>query len=141
LNLKVDLRIPEDYVPEAHQRMAVYKRASQLRDAAEAERLSKDLRDRYGPLPPPVESLLLFARQRLRLEGLGVLQADLAGGALHLRIAPETPLRAEAVTDLVRRLPGASLSPQGVLRAPVAAGETPLLALAALLDRLERAAA
>jgi transcription-repair coupling factor (superfamily II helicase) len=141
LNLKVDLRIPEEYVPEVHQRMAVYKRASQLRDATEAERLRRDLRDRYGPLPAPVESLLLFARQRLRLEGLGVLQADLAGGALHLRIAPETPLRAEVVTDLVRRLPGASLSPQGVLRAPVAAGEPPLQALSALLDRLEHAAA
>jgi len=141
VNLKVDLRIPEDYVPEVHQRMAVYKRASQLRDAAEAEALRRDLRDRYGPLPPPVESLVLFARQRLRLEGLGVLQADLAGGALHLRIAPETPLRAEVVTDLVRRLPGASLSPQGVLRAPVAAGEAPLQALSALLDRLEHATA
>ena len=141
LNLKVDLRIPEEYVPEVHQRMAVYKRASQLRDSAEAERLRRDLRDRYGPLPPAVESLLLFAQQRLRLEGLGVLQADLAGGALHLRIAPETPLRAEVVTDLVRRLPGASLSPQGVLRAPVDAGEAPLQALSALLDRLEHAAA
>jgi transcription-repair coupling factor (superfamily II helicase) len=141
LNLKVDLRIPEDYVPEAHQRMAVYKRASQLRDAAEVERLRRDLRDRYGPLPPPVESLLLFARERLRLEGLGVLQADLAGGALHLRIAPETPLRADVVADLVRRLPGASLSPQGVLRTPVAAGEAPLQALSALLDRLEHGAA
>jgi transcription-repair coupling factor (superfamily II helicase) len=141
LNLKVDVRIPEDYVPEVHQRMAVYKRASQLRDADEAERLRRDLRDRYGPLPPPVESLLLFARQRLRLEGLGVLQADLAGGALHLRIAPDTPLRADVVADLVRRLPGASLSPQGVLRAPVALGEAPLQALSALLDRLEHAAA
>jgi transcription-repair coupling factor (superfamily II helicase) len=141
LNLKVDLRIPEEYVPEVHQRMAVYKRASQLRDEAEAERLRRDLRDRYGPLPPAVESLLLFARQRLRLEGLGVLQADLAGGALHLRIAPETPLRVDVVLDLVRRLPGASLSPQGVLRAPVAAGEAPLQALSALLDHLERAAA
>jgi transcription-repair coupling factor (superfamily II helicase) len=141
LNLTVDLRIPEEYVPEVHQRMAVYKRASQLRDAAEAEGLRRDLRDRYGPLPPPVESLLLFARQRLRLEGLGVLQADLSGGALHLRIAPDTPLRPEVVADLVRRLAGASLSPQGVLRAPVAAGEAPLQALSSLLDRLEHAAA
>jgi transcription-repair coupling factor (superfamily II helicase) len=141
LNLKVDLRIPEEYVPEVHQRMAVYKRASQLRDAEEGERLRRDLRDRYGPLPPPVESLLQFARQRLRLEVLGVLQADLAGGALHLRIAEGTPLRPDRVADLVRRLPGASLSPQGVLRAPVPAGEPPLQALSALLDRLEHAAA
>jgi transcription-repair coupling factor (superfamily II helicase) len=141
LNLKVDLRIPEEYVPEVHQRMAVYKRASQIRDAAEGERLRREIRDRYGPLPPAVESLLLFAQQRLRLEGLGVVQADLAGGALHLRIAALTPLRADGVMDLVRRLPGASLSPQGVLRAPVAPEEPPLQALSALLDRLEHAAA
>jgi transcription-repair coupling factor (superfamily II helicase) len=141
LNLKVDVRIPEEYVPEVHQRMAVYKRVSQIRDAAEGERLRGEIRDRYGPLPPAVESLLLFGRQRLRLESLGVLQADLAGGALHLRIAAETPLRGEVVMDLVRRLPGASLSPQGVLRAPVPPGEPPLATLSALLDRLERAAA
>jgi transcription-repair coupling factor (superfamily II helicase) len=141
VNLKVDLRIPEDYVPEVHQRMSVYKRASQLRDAAEVERLRREIRDRYGPLPQAVESLLLFAGLRLRLEALGVQQADLAGGALHLRIAPETRLRAEGVLDLVRRIPGASLSPQGVLRAPVSPDEPPLQALSALLDRLEPAAA
>src|SRR5213076_630057 len=28
LNLRVDIRIPEQYVPEVHQRMALYKRAS-----------------------------------------------------------------------------------------------------------------
>jgi transcription-repair coupling factor (superfamily II helicase) len=140
LNLKVDLRIPEDYVPEAAPADGGLQagQPAARRDGGRAAEQGPP--GPLRPLPPPVESLLLFARQRLRLEGLGVLQADLAGGALHLRIAPETPLRAEAVTDLVRRLPGASLSPQGVLRAPVAAGETPLLALAALLDRLERAA-
>jgi transcription-repair coupling factor (superfamily II helicase) len=141
LNIKVDLRIPEEYVPEVHQRMAVYKRASQVRDAAEVERLGRELRDRYGPLPQAVESLMLFAGLRLRLEGLGVQQADLAGGALHLRIAAETRLRPEGVMDLVRRIPGASLSPQGVLRAPVSPDDAPLAALSALLDRLAPAAA
>ena len=33
LNLRVDLRIPEEYVPEVHQRMSLYKRVSQVRDA------------------------------------------------------------------------------------------------------------
>jgi len=112
-----------------------------VRDAAEVERLRRELRDRYGPLPPSVDALLLFAALRLRLEDLRVAQADLAGGALHLRIAPETRLHAEGVMELVRLIPGASLSPQGVLRAPVPPGESPLQALAALLDRLEPAAA
>ena len=32
LNLQVDLRIPEDYVPEVHQRMSLYKRVSEAAD-------------------------------------------------------------------------------------------------------------
>ena len=33
LNLKLDLRLPPDYVPEVHQRLSLYKRVSQVRDA------------------------------------------------------------------------------------------------------------
>src|SRR5688500_8430684 len=39
LNLRVDLRIPEEYVPEVQQRMSLYKRISQVRDEAELARL------------------------------------------------------------------------------------------------------
>ena len=48
-------------------------------ERAELERLRREMRDRCGPLPQAVESLLLFAGLRLRLEALGVQQADLAG--------------------------------------------------------------
>src|SRR5207302_3725808 len=34
-NLRVDLRIPEEYVPEVHQRMAPYMRLSHARDGRE----------------------------------------------------------------------------------------------------------
>ena len=93
VNLKVDLRIPEDYVPEVHQRMSVYKRASQLRDAAEVERLRREIRDRYGPLPQAVESLLLFAGLRLRLE------AGCAAGDLAVALSTASP----PTTRLARR--------------------------------------
>ena len=92
LNLRVDLRIPEEYVPEVHQRMSLYKRVSQVRDAAEVATLAEELRDRYGPFPPEVEGLLGYAALRLRAEALGVIQVDLGAAALHLRLAPETPL-------------------------------------------------
>src|SRR5207245_2159765 len=92
LNLRVDLRIPEEYVPEVHQRMALYKRASQVRSTTEIQALRDEVRDRYGALPPQVEALLGYARLRLRAETVGVVQADLAGSALHLRFAPTIPI-------------------------------------------------
>jgi transcription-repair coupling factor (superfamily II helicase) len=120
LNLRVDLRIPEEYVPEVHQRMSLYKRVSQVRDGAEVAKLAEELRDRYGPFPPEVEGLLGYAALRMRAEALAVVQVDLGTSALHLRLAPETPLGGATLAAAVRAWPGATLSPAGVLRAPLA---------------------
>ena len=86
LNLRVDLRIPEGYVPEVHQRMALYKRVSQVRTVAEVDALRAEIRDRYGALPAEVDGLLTFAALRIRSEALGVQQADL--GAVRRPPAP-----------------------------------------------------
>ncbi|HET9314971.1 MAG TPA: transcription-repair coupling factor, partial [Vicinamibacteria bacterium] len=137
LNLKVDLRIPESYVPEVHQRMALYKRVSEAADAAAVERLREEVRDRYGAPTGEVLRLFEFASLRLRAEALGLTQVDLAGGALHLRFGESGGLPPEALVARVQAVPGASLSPQGVLRVPFPAGDDALEALPELLGLLE----
>jgi transcription-repair coupling factor (superfamily II helicase) len=137
LNLRVDLRIPEGYVPEAHQRMALYKRVSQVRTVAEVEALGAEIRDRYGALPVEVDGLLTFAALRIRSEMLGVLQADLGASAVHLRLGHGTPLAGETLARIPGALPGATLTPQGVLRMPVVAATTPLAVLNEILTALE----
>ena len=139
LNLRVDLRIPEEYVPEVHQRMALYKRASQVRQTAEIQALRDEVRDRYGAPPPQVDALLGYAGLRLRAEAVGVVQADLAGSALHLRFGPAVPISPDALVSAVRRLAGATLSPQGVLRVPVPATASAPGALGSVLRELEAA--
>ena len=137
LNLKVDLRIPESYVPEVHQRMALYKRVSEAADAVAVERLREEVRDRYGAPTGEVLRLFEFASLRLRAEALGLTQIDLAGGALHLRFGESGGLPPEALVARVQAVPGASLSPQGVLRVPFPAGDDALEALPELLGLLE----
>jgi transcription-repair coupling factor (superfamily II helicase) len=137
MNLKIDLRIPESYVPEVHQRMALYKRASEAVDAPAVARLAEEVRDRYGAPPPEVGRLFAFASLRLRAEGLGLTQVDLAGGALHLKFAETAGIAPEVLVARVRALPGASLSPQGVLRAPLPPGAEALQALGELIGHLE----
>jgi transcription-repair coupling factor (superfamily II helicase) len=137
LNLKVDLRIPESYVPEVHQRMALYKRVSEAADAATVDRLREEVRDRYGAPTDEVLRLFEFASLRLRAEALGLTQVDLAGGALHLRFGEQGALPPEALVARVQAVPGASLSPQGVLRVPFPAADDALEALPELLALLE----
>jgi transcription-repair coupling factor (superfamily II helicase) len=139
LNLRVDLRLPDGYVPEVDQRMSLYKRLSRAKDEREIAALRQELRDRYGALPPEAEGLLAFARLRLRAEAVGVVQADRAAGALHLRLAEQGSLTPEALVALVRAMPGGSLSPAGVLKVPLPPGAEPLSALEDVLDALEAA--
>jgi transcription-repair coupling factor (superfamily II helicase) len=135
LNLRLEMRVPPDYVPETHQRLTIYKRVSQLREAREIDPLRDELRDRYGPLPPEVEGLLRFAELRLRAESLAVSEASLAAGTLVLRFDGQTRLSPDALVAVVRGRPGAAVLPDG-LRWPLA-GTDPLAGLADLLDRLQ----
>ena len=137
LNLRVDLRIPEEYVPEVHQRMALYKRVSQARDGREVAALAEEIRDRYGPFPPEVETLLAYGALRLRAEALGIVQVDLGAGALHLRLSAETPLSAPALAAAVRAWPGAALAPSGVLRVPRPPAPSTMAGLGEVLGALE----
>jgi transcription-repair coupling factor (superfamily II helicase) len=137
LHLRVEMRIPPDYVPETHQRLSIYKRVSQLRREEDVLPLRDELRDRYGPLPPEVEGLLRYAALRVRAEALAVVQADATASGLALRFDARTPLQADALVRAVAGQPGAALTPDG-LRWPTH-GREPMVALDALLDRLRAA--
>jgi transcription-repair coupling factor (superfamily II helicase) len=138
LNLRLGVRLGEDYVPDVDQRLALYKRASQVRTAEEVEALRAEVRDRYGPLPTAADRLFACARLRLLAEGMGVEEVDLAGPDLRVRFGAASLERAAALLEAPARLPGASFAPPASLRVPLGvlgAGD-PLAALAALLDRL-----
>jgi len=136
LHLRLEMRIPEAYVPEVHQRMSLYKRLSQVRSLREIEGLREEIRDRYGAVPPEVLGLLRYGALRLQAEALGVTQVDLVDRTLHLRLAPDTPLAPGPLAALVKTQRAIAPTPQG-LKASLGEGQDPLGGLAALLDRLE----
>jgi transcription-repair coupling factor (superfamily II helicase) len=58
LAFDADAFLPDRYVPDAQQRLALYRRLSRLRDPAAIDDFRQELEDRYGPLPPPAAHLL-----------------------------------------------------------------------------------
>ena len=68
--------LPDEYVPEVNQRLALYKRlAGAQSDAAVAE-LRTELLDRFGPMPIPAEQLLDTIRIRVAARELGVERVE-----------------------------------------------------------------
>jgi transcription-repair coupling factor (superfamily II helicase) len=57
--------LPENYAPESQHRIEIYRKLAQATDKAALEALQKEMRDRFGPIPPPVELLLAVAELKI----------------------------------------------------------------------------
>jgi transcription-repair coupling factor (superfamily II helicase) len=64
--------IPLRYIAEARQRIEVYRKVAQATTKAELERIRGELRDRFGPLPGPLELLLQVADLRILASERGI---------------------------------------------------------------------
>ena len=64
--------IPLAYISEARQRIDVYRKLAQATEKAALERLEAEMRDRFGPLPPAVELLLLATELKILASERGI---------------------------------------------------------------------
>lgn len=58
ISVGITVMIPEDYVPDLHLRMSLYRRLGELTDLKEIDGFGAEMIDRFGPLPSEVQNLL-----------------------------------------------------------------------------------
>ena len=68
----MEVRIPDDYVNNVAERLSLYQSLDSLKNKAELEQFSKELIDRFGPLPKAVKELLFSFELRWLAEELGL---------------------------------------------------------------------
>ena len=87
VDVKVDAYLPETYVKDDRQRMEMYKRIAGLTTDSDRADILDELMDRFGEVPPPVETLLDIAQLRAQANKLGIAQVTYKpGGFLVLKI-------------------------------------------------------
>jgi transcription-repair coupling factor (superfamily II helicase) len=57
--------LPHNYVTEPQHRIEIYRKLAQATDKLALDAMQKELRDRFGPLPPPVELLLAVGELKI----------------------------------------------------------------------------
>jgi transcription-repair coupling factor (superfamily II helicase) len=101
VDLPFAIGIPSDYIPDQNLRLRLYRRIADLRDESEIEALASEFRDRFGPLPEMVESLLYQMRVKLRAERAGLASVSWEGGQVALKYpAPAEGSEAKRMPDL-----------------------------------------
>ncbi|MHB8188821.1 MAG: transcription-repair coupling factor [Ferrimicrobium sp.] len=72
IDLPVSYSIPSDYVEDEEVRLELYRRLLAIEHHSVLEALGDELRDRFGPPPEPVKSLIRVGALRVDLVRLGV---------------------------------------------------------------------
>jgi transcription-repair coupling factor (superfamily II helicase) len=116
VNLKVDFRLDERYVPDMNQRLMIYRRIAGARSEDEIGRIVDEVRDRYGPTPTAVLNLADFARIRVIADGLGVETIDRAESAVVIKFRQKSKVDLTQVIALVQERGDLQLVPPNSLK-------------------------
>ncbi|TPW31923.1 transcription-repair coupling factor [Pararhizobium mangrovi] len=79
--------IPEDYVPDLHLRMGLYRRLGEITETSEIDSFGAEMVDRFGPLPIEVEHLLkiVYVKSLCRAANVEKLDAGPKGVVVQFR--------------------------------------------------------
>ncbi len=137
INLRLSLRIPETYIADMSERLHVYKRLAAARTEAKLAELRDELMDRYGPLPPEVERLLLLGSIRNAAMCVRVRAIEREGTRILIQFAdPDLP-NAEHRRAFLATHPSAEFAPDGTLRYDLSAPDERTLLLQLRDDLLQ----
>jgi transcription-repair coupling factor (superfamily II helicase) len=116
VNLKVDFRLDEDYVPDMNQRLMIYRRMAAARSEEEIARLVDEVRDRYGPTPTAVLNLADFGRIRVLADGLGIETIDRDSSAVVFKFRDRTKVDPMRIIALVQERGDLQLFPPSTVK-------------------------
>jgi transcription-repair coupling factor (superfamily II helicase) len=91
--------LPDDYVPDEHEKLNLYRRLAETRSLEQLDDLTLELLDRFGQLPPP--AVALFELRRLRLLGAAARVESLRVFHDVAEMTLRRPLKPQEIAGLV----------------------------------------
>ena len=102
INLHVPALLPDDYVPDVHLRLILYKRVSGAKSTSELRDLQVELIDRFGLLPDAAKNYMQIAALKLAAIALGVEKIDASDAGGYLIFGDQTRADPHELVKLVQ---------------------------------------
>ena len=116
INLHAPALLPEDYCPDVHERLVLYKRLANCENQDDLDDMQQELVDRFGLLPPAAKTLLDCHRLRLVAKPMGVLRLDASENAISVQFATQNNIDPMKVLKLIQSKRNYKLAGQDRLR-------------------------
>jgi len=102
INLHVPALLPDDFVPDVHLRLILYKRVSACTTHEELRELQVELIDRFGLLPDAAKNLVRIAAIKQTATALGIEKIDAADSGGYIVFAKRSHIDPVALVSLVQ---------------------------------------
>jgi transcription-repair coupling factor (superfamily II helicase) len=112
VDLHVPALLPDDYLPDVHLRLVIYKRIAAAPTPDDLRELQVEMIDRFGLLPPPAKNLFRIAEIKQTARALRLRKIDVGPGGGYVtfeadtRVDPGTLIRMVQQNSRTYRLDG-----------------------------------
>ena len=103
INLHIPALLPNDYAPDVHERLTLYKRLANCDSLDEVTAMHEELVDRFGPLPTQAQSLIENHRLRLLCKPLGIVKLDATADQIVVQFEPNPPIEPIRIINLIQK--------------------------------------
>jgi transcription-repair coupling factor (superfamily II helicase) len=105
IDLKVAALIPEDYLPDVHARLIMYKRIASAINTEVIHELKVEMIDRFGLLPEAVRNLFDITELKLKATPLGIRKVDVGNQGGRIVFAAKPQVDPASIVQLIQHDP------------------------------------
>ncbi|MCU7924502.1 MAG: transcription-repair coupling factor [Candidatus Thiodiazotropha sp. (ex Dulcina madagascariensis)] len=105
IELNIPALLPEDYLPDIHSRLVLYKRIASAKDKIELRDLQVEMIDRFGLLPAATKNLFEITELKLRAHPLGIRKIEAGPKAARLLFDENPKLDPAKLISLIQSRP------------------------------------
>jgi transcription-repair coupling factor (superfamily II helicase) len=105
INLHAPALFPENYLPDVHLRLVLYKRLSAARSLSALQELKEEIIDRFGVLPESGQLLFRATEIKIRATPLGIRKIDAGPRGARIEFIEKPDIDPGAVLRLLQSAP------------------------------------
>jgi transcription-repair coupling factor (superfamily II helicase) len=102
IDLQVEALIPQDYLPDIHTRLVLYKRLANTKTAEDCKALQIEMIDRFGLLPDSTKTLFRITELKQQATRLGIKKIEAHSGGGRLLFNAEPAINTVALITLIQ---------------------------------------
>jgi transcription-repair coupling factor (superfamily II helicase) len=105
INLHHSTLLPNDYIPDVHTRLIMYKRIANAPTLQALDDIQIELIDRFGLLPEQTKALINITELKIKAMPLGITKIDFSSGGGYIEFDKDTKVEPQKIVQLIQENP------------------------------------